>query len=96
MERHVVCKNNLGKLGGDNMGPKIRARHYIVTKYWLDYYTSKCCTLCGNSGIVDTTGVKTAAGVMVGRKNFCICPNGQELRYNSKKHERKRNENHDN
>jgi hypothetical protein len=51
-----------------------------ITAYWLDHYANDHCTLCGNSGIIDTTGVKTAAGYPVGRKNFCICPNGQELR----------------
>lgn len=52
-----------------------------VTKYWLKYYARNgLCELCGGSGIVDTTGVKTAAGVLVGGKNFCICPNGQTLR----------------
>ena len=62
------------------MGKKIRAKHYIVTRYWLDYYADFACTLCGNSGEIDTTGVKTAAGHSVGRKNFCICPNGQMMR----------------
>jgi len=36
--------------------------------------------LCGNSGVIDTTGVRTAAGILVGRKNLCICPNGQWMR----------------
>jgi hypothetical protein len=29
---------------------------------------------------VDTTGVKSSAGTLVGRRNFCICPNGQNMR----------------
>lgn len=58
----------------------IRARHYIVTQYWLEYFCTQHCTLCGNSGRIDTTGTKTAAGVAVGRVNFCICPNGQTMR----------------
>lgn len=53
-----------------------------ITKYWLKYYTNKgMCSLCGNNGIVDT--IKTATsprGKLVGKKNFCICPNGQTLR----------------
>jgi hypothetical protein len=59
---------------------KIRARHYIVTNYWLEYYCSDHCTLCGNSGVIDTRGVQTAAGVPVGRLNYCIYPNGQVRR----------------
>lgn len=58
----------------------MRAKHYIVTNYWLAFYASDHCTLCGNSGIIDSRGTKTAAGVSVGRLNWCICPNGQFLR----------------
>jgi len=59
---------------------KIRAKHYIVTRYWLDYYTTTHCTLCGNSGVIDSRGVKSALGKEVGRLNWCICPNGQQMR----------------
>jgi hypothetical protein len=55
-----------------------------ITEYWLRHYLHDLCTLCGNSGRIDTTGVKSAAGVEVGRINFCICPNGQVLREASK------------
>jgi hypothetical protein len=58
----------------------IRPKYYSVTKYWLDYYCDDHCTLCGNRGWIDTRGVRTAAGVEVGRVNYCICPNGQALR----------------
>jgi hypothetical protein len=52
-----------------------------VTSYWLDHYVNgHYCSLCGNSGQIDTRGTRTAAGVEVGRVNFCICPNGQALR----------------
>lgn len=50
----------------------IRPKHYIVTQYWLEYYCADHCTLCGNKGIIDTTGTKTPMGEEVGRKNFCI------------------------
>lgn len=52
-----------------------------VTDYWLKFYVEGVCTLCGNSGYVDTR--KTAVsplGVKVGRRQPCICPNGQENR----------------
>jgi hypothetical protein len=53
----------------------------VITDYWFKFYHAEHCTLCGNSGIVDTRGVRTPAGVEVGRLNWCICPNGQTIRY---------------
>ena len=58
----------------------IRARHYLITRYWARYYATGLCTLCANIGIIDTRGIKTPAGTEVGRLNWCICPNGQLLR----------------
>lgn len=55
-----------------------------ITDYWFAHYCSDHCTLCGNSGVIDTTGVRTPAGVLVGRRNWCICPNGQVGRYQTK------------
>lgn len=60
----------------------MRAKHYIVTEYWLAFYVDSHCTLCGNHGWVDSRGVQTPAGVTVGRMNYCICPNGQTMRKN--------------
>lgn len=51
-----------------------------VTKYWVEHYATEHCTLCGNRGVIDTRGVKTPAGIVVGRLNWCICPNGQKIR----------------
>ena len=53
-----------------------------VVEYWLENYVTSHCTLCGNRGVIDSRGVKTPAGVPVGRLNYCICPNGQGLREN--------------
>ena len=63
-----------------NVRQRIRPKHHSVTNYWLEYYCADHCTLCGNRGWLDTTGTRTAAGVLVGRVNYCICPNGQALR----------------
>lgn len=52
----------------------------VVTDYWMKFYCARHCTVCGNTGIIDTTGAKTPAGVSVGRKNWCFCPNGQAMR----------------
>lgn len=54
-----------------------------ITDYWHKYYAVDYCILCGNRGIIDTTGVTTAAGKEVGRRNYCICPNGQSIRAQS-------------
>lgn len=51
-----------------------------VTAYWLEHYCTEHCTLCGNSGVIDTSMAYTAANLRVGRINFCICPNGQAMR----------------
>lgn len=52
-----------------------------ITDYYFKHYAGRHCSLCGNSGIIDTTGVKTPRGIPVGKKNYCICPNGQALRF---------------
>ena len=57
-----------------------------VTKYWLDHYVRKgMCSLCGQSGILDTRGsAVTATGLHCGDIHFCICPNGQTWRETGK------------
>lgn len=56
-------------------------RSNFMDDYWIEFYENKGhCSLCGNHGIIDTSDAKTPAGYSVGRKNFCICPNGQALR----------------
>jgi hypothetical protein len=55
----------------------------LVTDYMFTHYDAPenhMCTLCGQRGIIDTRGVKTPAGVEVGRLNWCLCPNGQAMR----------------
>lgn len=53
-----------------------------VEEYWHEHYVSNgLCSLCANSGIIDTTGITSAGGSPVGRQNFCLCPNGQTLRW---------------
>jgi hypothetical protein len=52
-----------------------------VADYWLKHYIDKHCSLCGNTGTIDTRETAiTPAGLRVGRLNFCICPNGQAMR----------------
>jgi len=53
-----------------------------VVDYWHEHYVHKGhCALCGNHGRIDTTGTKTPAGLLIGKKLWCICPNGQTLRH---------------
>lgn len=55
-----------------------------ITDYWYDHYRKNGhCSLCGGSGRLNTTGVRTAAGLECGSENFCICPNGQAWRRGS-------------
>ena len=51
-----------------------------VLDYWQTFYATCHCTICGNSGIIDSRGICTPGGLSVGRLNWCICPNGQALR----------------
>jgi hypothetical protein len=51
-----------------------------ILAYFWEYYATEHCTLCGNHGVIDSRGTRTSAGLHVGRLNYCICPNGQELR----------------
>ena len=55
-----------------------------VTEYWIEHYVHRNhCSLCGNTGVIDTRGAKTPAGFDCGRLNWCICPNGQLSRIHS-------------
>ena len=47
---------------------------------WPSAKEFKHCGLCGNSGIINTRGVVTAAGWKVGIVRFCICPNGRAMK----------------
>lgn len=52
-----------------------------LTNFWHAFFVKKgMCSLCGNSGLIDTRGATTAAGVVVGDVHYCICPNGQVRR----------------
>lgn len=53
-----------------------------ITDYAFEHYFTAdgLCSLCGQSGIIHTEGIRSPAGVITGRANFCICPNGQALR----------------
>jgi hypothetical protein len=50
--------------------------------FWVRNYVHKdLCSLCGNSGVVDTRGrAVSAVGVDAGRRQFCVCPNGQTMK----------------
>jgi putative intracellular protease/amidase len=54
-----------------------------LTQMWLDEFVDHdtcVCSLCGNTGVLDTTGVESPREVPVGRKHYCICPNGRALK----------------
>jgi len=47
---------------------------------WWEFVNRDHCGLCGNSGWIDTRGVRTAAGYEVGVRRPCICPNGRAIK----------------
>jgi hypothetical protein len=63
--------------------PRIN-REDVVRDLWIDEFVNPVagvCSLCGNSGAIDTRGrAISAAGIDAGRVNFCICPNGRGKR----------------
>lgn len=57
---------------------------YMFKYYWTDEYLG-LCTLCGNTGIINTTETAISPrGYRVGKKQYCLCPNGQSMRENNK------------
>jgi hypothetical protein len=60
---------------------KMQAFLKLLSDFWLEYYTNNGhCSLCGNTGMIDTSNATTAAGMPTGRLNWCMCPNGLALR----------------
>jgi hypothetical protein len=58
-----------------------KTREAEVTEYWLEHYVRLgLCSLCGNTGVVDTRNAVSPVGLRAGRLNWCICPNGQGMR----------------
>ena len=57
-----------------------------VTEYWEQHYNDRSieplglCSLCGGWGWIDTSGVTSPRGIRVGRRQPCLCPNGQSVR----------------
>lgn len=45
-----------------------------------EFVRADLCGLCGNSGTIDTRGVRSAAGVLCGDQFFCLCPNGRAIK----------------
>ena len=55
----------------------------VLTEYWHTHYIDKkttLCSLCCNTGIIDSTSAVSPIGIQAGKLNFCICPNGRAMR----------------
>lgn len=59
-----------------------------LTEYWAANYTTvptpdcpiPLCSLCGNTGMIDTTRTARSHGhINAGRLNWCLCPNGRAI-----------------
>lgn len=69
-----MAKNVVAKFAGEH-GLK------FLGDFWYRFYLHNgLCSLCGNTGIVDTSDVTSPVNTPCGRKNLCICPNGIALR----------------
>lgn len=61
-----------------------RVQEKSIEDYWLKHYMGAVlCSLCGNSGIIDT---RQSARQSAGRLNYCICPNGRAMRNDPKQY----------
>lgn len=61
-----------------------RVQEKSLEEYWLKHYMGESlCSLCGNSGIIDT---RQSARRSAGRLNYCICPNGRAMRNDPKQY----------
>ena len=65
-------------------------KNQLADFWYANYAPKNHCCLCGNEGIIDTTGkVFTPAGVECGARVYCICPNGQAIKRGEEAHKRK-------
>lgn len=50
---------------------------------WFEYERAGHCGLCGNTGFINMSGLKTAARVPIPPvvQAPCICPNGRAIKY---------------
>lgn len=56
----------------------------ILAEFWRKHYNTEVngfggyCCLCGNTGIIDTSNsAYTPTGKLIGKKVYCMCPNGR-------------------
>lgn len=88
-------RKSLTLLTVTRIGPQPRPRpaakrNKAITDYWLKYYTtptSTLCELCANNGRIRVAPV-SPAGIKIFTDTFCICPNGQVMRYNEARNEK--------
>lgn len=50
------------------------------SELWQEFITNGLCGLCGNSGVIVTTGLRSSAGYPCGTIKYCICPNGRKMK----------------
>lgn len=58
-----------------------RARAKVDKDTWLEFKSESLCGLCGNTGMLVTSGVRSPRGFPIPPvANHCICPNGRVIK----------------
>ena len=52
----------------------------MANDFWSEFINKDLCSICGNWGVIDSKKVKSPAGVLCGKLNYCICPNGRKMK----------------
>ena len=77
-----VPKKVIRRVGRSDTSEQFRncgGKAYTVYIYWETFYShGDSCSLCGGGGVIDTSDKP------YGRKNFCICLEGQQMRAKEK------------
>ena len=67
-----------------SMADIARMQEKVIDDYFWKFFfdnNTHLCSLCGNSGVIDTRETAiSGAGVIAGKLNYCICPNGRAMR----------------
>jgi len=60
----------------------LKSKKVDLTELWLEEFTEEyLCSLCANRGMIPARHLTSPAGYVIRpQAQFCICPNGRELK----------------